>query len=68
MKDGAILTKNGDNIQIIAIDSYDKLSRLLDIYKEIAGEDIKLVRVVGYNMESLKTNQDKLNEAFANSF
>lgn len=69
MKDGAILIKIGDNIAILAIDSYHKLEGQLELYQEITGnQEIKLVRVAGYNIESLKYDQDRLNSTFQGEF
>ena len=69
MKDGAILIKIEGNIAVLAIDSYHKLESQFKIYKEIAGnQELKLVRVAGYNIESLKYDQDRLNSTFQKEF
>ena len=69
MKDGAILIKIDSNIAILAIDSYHKLEQQLEVYRQIAGgKEVKLVRVAGYNIESLKYDQERLNETFSKEF
>lgn len=66
MRDGAVITRVGDNIMLLAFDSYNKLENQMDIFRELAGEKVLLVRTAGYNMEDIRNSQERINETFGN--
>ena len=66
MRDGAVITRVGDNIMLLAFDSYNKLEGQMDIFRELAGEKVQLVRTAGYNMEDIRNSQERINETFGN--
>ena len=66
MRDGAVITRVGDNIMLLAFDSYNKLESQMDIFRELAGEKVLLVRTAGNNMEDIRNSQERINETFGN--
>ena len=66
MRDGAVITRVGDNIMLLAFDSYNKLESQMDIFRELVGEKVLLVRTAGYNMEDIRNSQERINETFGN--
>ena len=66
MRDGAVITRVGDNIMLLAFDSYNKLESQMDIFRGLAGEKVLLVRTAGYNMEDIRNSQERINETFGN--
>ena len=51
---------------LLAFDSYNKLESQMDIFRELAGEKVLLVRTAGYNMEDIRNSQERINETFGN--
>ena len=66
MRNDAVIKRIVYNIMLLAFDSYNKLESQMDIFRELAGEKVLLVRTAGYNMEDIRNSQERINETFGN--
>lgn len=67
--EGAIIVKDSENINIVAIGKYEVLESRLPFYCKLVGDkQIKLLNVTGMGINEIIQNQMKINSTFEKEF
>ena len=67
--EGAIIVKDSENINIVAIGKYEVLESRLPFYCKLEGDkQIKLLNVTGMGINEIIQNQMKINSTFEKEF